>query len=65
MGSEVSLRLDDLEAWAIREALRRSAGNKTEAAHLLGISRDTLYRKLQEITRLGNVSESRTASGKP
>jgi transcriptional regulator with PAS, ATPase and Fis domain len=51
------LRLDELEAQAIEEALRASHGNKSQAAHLLGISRDTLYRKLQDRTR---VSESRT-----
>jgi DNA-binding NtrC family response regulator len=58
--SETSLRLDDLEAWAIAEALRRSHGNKSEAAHLLGISRDTLYRKVADLTRQGKLSESRT-----
>jgi DNA-binding NtrC family response regulator len=42
-----SIRLAELEAWAINEALRRTGGNKSDAAHLLGISRDTLYRKLR------------------
>ena len=43
------LRLDGLEAWAVEEALRLSHGNKSQAAHLLGISRDTLYRKLRDL----------------
>jgi transcriptional regulator with PAS, ATPase and Fis domain len=41
------LKLSDLESWAIDEALRRTEGNKRLAAQMLGISRDTLYRKLE------------------
>ncbi len=54
------LRLDELEAWAIAEALRRTHGNKRQAAQLLGISRDTLYRKLEEEDRDSAMSGSRT-----
>jgi DNA-binding NtrC family response regulator len=43
------LKFDELQRWAIGEALRRTHGNKREAAHVLGISRDTLYRKLHEL----------------
>jgi DNA-binding NtrC family response regulator len=58
------LRLHELEQWAISEALKQSRGNKRQAALLLGISRDTLYRKLHELgLELGrDVSESRTHS---
>jgi two-component system response regulator HydG len=55
-----SLRLHDLEVWAISEALRQTDGNKSRAAQLLGISRDTLYRKLQEMGLAADVSDSRT-----
>jgi len=55
-----SLKLHDLEAWAIGEALRHTGGNKRRAAQLLGISRDTLYRKLEEMGLTPGVSDSRT-----
>ena len=37
------------EAEAIRKALRQAGGNKTEAARLLGMSRRTIYRKLEKL----------------
>ena len=43
------LVLDHLERMAIQRALRLSHGNRRKAASLLGISRDTLYRKLREM----------------
>jgi DNA-binding NtrC family response regulator len=47
--THVPLNLSDLERWAIKEALRQAHGNKSRAAQMLGISRDTLYRKLHEL----------------
>jgi len=57
------LRLDELEAWAIQEALRLSHGNKSQAAHLLGISRDTLYRKLQDFAPRLSGSRTQPSTG--
>jgi len=37
------------EAAAIKEALSQAGGNKTEAARLLGISRRTIYRKMEKL----------------
>lgn len=37
------------EAGAIRKALEQADGNKTEAARLLGMSRRTIYRKLERL----------------
>ena len=37
------------EARAIRKALEQAGGNKTEAARLLGMSRRTIYRKLENL----------------
>lgn len=43
-----TLRLDLWEKKLIQEALQRSSGKVPEAANLLGLSRATLYRKLEE-----------------
>jgi DNA-binding NtrC family response regulator len=48
LGSEVpaqglpSLDLAELEKWAVQESLRRTKGNRTRAAKMLGVVRDTL-----------------------
>lgn len=49
-GSESSLpiELDRLEAWAVRQALKRAGGNKSKAAQQLGIGRDALYAKIEK-----------------
>lgn len=45
---EQPLSMERLEHVAIQQALRVCQGNRTKAASLLGISRDTLYRKLRQ-----------------
>lgn len=47
--SDRPVNLRELEAWAIRHALVLAGGNKSCAARLLGISRDSLYRKLEQL----------------
>jgi DNA-binding NtrC family response regulator len=46
--SERDLTLYEVERDYILEMLRRTGGNKTRAAELLGLDRKTLYRKLEE-----------------
>jgi two-component system response regulator AtoC len=50
-GGDASLedRRRDAEKLAIQDALQRAAGNRTKAARLLGVSRRTLYNKLEEL----------------
>jgi Nif-specific regulatory protein len=43
-----SLNLNQLEEWAIRQALQRTNGHQGQAADLLGIHRDTLANKLKK-----------------
>ncbi len=40
--------LDEVERWAIEQTLALTAGNREEAARLLGIGARTLYRKLEK-----------------
>jgi Nif-specific regulatory protein len=43
-----SLEIEFWEKKLIRESLKRTSGNIPEAAQLLGISRATLYRKVEQ-----------------
>jgi DNA-binding NtrC family response regulator len=58
--TRVPINLNDLEKWAIGEALRQAHGNKSRAAQMLGISRDTLYRKLRDLGLQAEVPDSLT-----
>lgn len=50
---EKPLSLDEMERVAIERSLRLCHGNRTRAAALLGISRDTLYRKMRDLKANG------------
>ncbi len=45
---ESGIRLDELEANMIHQALARTKGNRSKSARLLGISRDTLLYRIQK-----------------
>ena len=45
---EGGVRLDDLEADFIRQALAKTGGNRSRAARLLGLSRDTLLYRIKK-----------------
>jgi len=45
---EHGLNLEELEISLLRSALKKSAGNKSKAARLLGLSRDTLRYRLEK-----------------
>jgi len=45
---QVPLGLDELEQWAIRRALSRTRGNVSEAARILSVSRNRVYRVLSQ-----------------
>jgi DNA-binding NtrC family response regulator len=48
VGSLAGVGLDKLEKEAIRQTLAMTAGNREQAAQMLGIGERTLYRKLKE-----------------
>jgi DNA-binding NtrC family response regulator len=56
--SERDLTLREVERDYILEMLRKTGGNKTRAAELLGLDRKTLYRKLDEFRNELDPSES-------
>ncbi len=43
-----SLKIEEVEKWAIEEVLRKSKGNLSRAADMLDISRTTLYAKMNK-----------------
>jgi transcriptional regulator of acetoin/glycerol metabolism len=43
--------LQDMEIQAIKSALARVNGNVSAAARLLGVSRNTIYRKIPELAQ--------------
>ena len=47
-GKSTSLNLEELERQTIRRALEQSNGNLSMAAELLGITRYSLYRKIDK-----------------
>jgi transcriptional regulator with PAS, ATPase and Fis domain len=61
-GAHVSLNLQELELWAAQEALRRTNGNKAQAARMLAVARETF----SNILKRGQVGASDGATdGKP
>jgi two-component system response regulator HydG len=44
----VGQKLEEIEKYYIAETLKLTAGNREEAAKLLGIGERTLYRKIKE-----------------
>ncbi len=43
-----ALTLEEMESKAVAEALEKSGGNLTSAARYLGITRQTLYRRMDK-----------------
>ena len=64
---EDGVLLDDVEKGLILQALERSGGNKSKAARLLGISRDTLRYRLAkyELPEVGREPGNESPSGRP
>lgn len=50
LGLDVRARIDALETELVREAMRRTAGNQTQAAKLLGLSRFGLQKMIKRLS---------------
>ncbi len=61
-GAVLRRAMSEVEARTIAEALRQAGGNKAEAARRLGLTRRTLYRRLES---LGTVETSVETSAPP
>ncbi|HVS38030.1 MAG TPA: sigma 54-interacting transcriptional regulator [Gemmataceae bacterium] len=59
--NEPPIKLEELEAWAIRRALQRAGGEKKRAAELLGIHRETLLAKIRKYGINGEQNSERPA----
>jgi DNA-binding NtrC family response regulator len=57
--AERHLKLRDVEEMYIEEVLRRTNGNKVQAAKILGVDRKTLYRRIERRARNGAASGDR------
>lgn len=57
--SQQQLALRDVERAYVLEIVRRTDGNKSRAAEILGLDRKTLYRKLAEYAQEPEVAEDR------
>ena len=56
------LRLEDVERDLMRQALVRTSGNVTRAAHLLGLSRDTLRYRLEKYSEQSHLAVPESGS---
>ena len=59
------IHLESLEEDLIRQAIRKADGNKTQAAQLLGITRRTLYSRLDRMGWTAGAGETEEPPGHP
>ena len=57
---EVNLNMDNIKRFMLEKALERNAGNRKNAAHDLGISERTLYRRIKDM----HIDESKIVDKK-
>ncbi|HEX7339754.1 MAG TPA: sigma-54 dependent transcriptional regulator [Rhodanobacteraceae bacterium] len=53
-----TMTLDEAEAWLVAQALQRHAGNLQRAADALGITRQTLYRRMEKYDLQAGTDEA-------